>query len=60
MKLITALLLMSIFGISCNSNKVDKIYINAKIWTGDSSNPSASVMAIKGDKIVYVGNDASA
>jgi len=60
MKLITALLLMSIFGFSCTGNKVDKIYINAKIWTGDSSNPSASVMAIKGDKIVYVGNDASA
>ena len=60
MKLITALLLMSIFGISCSGNKVDKIYINAKIWTGDSSNPSASVMAIKEDKIIYVGNDASA
>ena len=59
MKLITALLLMSIFGISCSGNKVDKIYINAKIWTGDSSNSSASVMAIKGDKIIYVGNDAS-
>jgi predicted amidohydrolase YtcJ len=60
MKLITVVLLMSVFGISCTGNKVDKIYINAKIWTGDSSNPSASVMAIKGDKIVYVGDDASA
>ncbi len=59
MKLITSLLLVSFFGFSCSGNKVDKIYINAKIWTGDSSNPSASVMAIKGDKIVYVGNDAS-
>lgn len=46
--------------ISCNTtNRADKVYVNGNIWTGDSSNPSASVLAIKGDKIIYVGNDAS-
>lgn len=59
MKRIATLLLISFFCFSCTGNKVDKIYVNAKIWTGDSSNPSASVMAIKGDEIIYVGNDAS-
>jgi hypothetical protein len=45
---------------SCTtSNKVDKIYYNGTIWTGDSSNPTAKVLAIKGDKIIYVGDDAS-
>lgn len=35
----------------------DKIYINANIWTGDESNPHAKAIAIKGNKIIYVGND---
>lgn len=45
---------------SCNSsNRADKIYVNGNFWTGDSANPTATVLAIKGDKIIYVGNDAS-
>jgi predicted amidohydrolase YtcJ len=45
---------------SCNTtNKADKVYVNGNIWTGDSSNPSATTIAIKGDKIIYVGNDPS-
>ncbi|NBO57470.1 MAG: amidohydrolase [Chitinophagia bacterium] len=45
---------------SCNTtNKADKVYVNGNIWTGDSSNPSATIIAIKGDKIIYVGNDPS-
>lgn len=35
----------------------DKIYINANIWTGDESNPHAKAIAIKGNKIIYVGNE---
>jgi predicted amidohydrolase YtcJ len=59
MKHFLKLFVVSLFLISCGSEKVDKLYVNAKIWTGDSTNPSASVMAVKGEKIVYVGNDAS-
>jgi predicted amidohydrolase YtcJ len=33
--------------------------VNGNFWTGDSANPTATVLAIKGDKIIYVGNDAS-
>src|SRR4030095_2156484 len=35
----------------------DKIYFNAKIWTGDSANAWAEAIAIKGNEIVYVGKD---
>ena len=59
MKHFLKLFVVSMFLISCGNEKVDKLYVNAKIWTGDSTNPSASVMAVKGEKIVYVGNDAS-
>lgn len=59
MKGFIKLLVLSLVLVSCGSEKVDKLYINAKIWTGDSANPSASVLALKGEKIVYVGDDAS-
>ena len=35
----------------------DKIYFNAKIWTGDSANAWADAIAIKGKEIMYVGKD---
>lgn len=46
--------------VGCNNQEADRIYVNAVIWTGDSSNANASVIAIKGNKIVYVGNDSNA
>jgi len=48
------------FLFSCNekqNNAVDKIYFNAKIWTGDTANAWADAIAIKGNEIVYVGKD---
>jgi len=49
------------FFMSCTHHQVaDKIYINANIWTGDSSNPQATAIAITDSVIVYVGNDYSA
>ena len=59
MKNFLKVFVLSLVLVSCGSEKVDKLYVNAKIWTGDSANPSASVMAVKGEKIVYVGDDAS-
>lgn len=46
--------------ISCQGPVADVVYHSGYIWTGDSSLPAASVVAIQGDKIVYVGNDPSA
>ena len=43
---------------SCHRHPVaDRIYLNAKIWTGDSANPEAKTIAIKDSLILYVGND---
>ena len=42
---------------SCHSAHIaDRIYYNAKIWTGDSANPEATAIAIKDSLILYVGN----
>jgi predicted amidohydrolase YtcJ len=43
---------------SCKSNEfADRIYINAKVWTGDSGTANISAIAIKDSLILYVGND---
>ena len=42
---------------SDNTEPADKIYFNAKIWTGDSTNAWADALATKGDEIMYVGKD---
>lgn len=46
---------------SCQNAReaADVLYVNAIIWTGDSAQPAASVLAVKGDKILYVGGDAN-
>ncbi|MGE0040633.1 MAG: amidohydrolase [Vicinamibacterales bacterium] len=35
----------------------DRVYLNARIWTGDPSTPAASAMAVAGGAIVAVGTD---
>lgn len=56
----TAVFILFTFLFSCNSgelgeNEAELIIYNAIIWTGDSTNPHASVMALRGNKILYVG-----
>ncbi len=59
-RLITAFIALALF-ISCTQQKpADRIYINAKIWTGDSANDRATAIAIKDSAIIYVGNDYNA
>lgn len=36
----------------------DRIYVNAKVWTGDSALGEQQAVAVRGDRIVAVGNDA--
>src|SRR5215831_6117495 len=43
-----------------NNDHADKIYFNAKIWTGDSSDAWADAMATKGNEILYIGKDYAA
>ena len=59
MKFIACLLLfIPIFITSCSENSnADIIYVNAKIWTGDSTNSRATSIAIKDSLIIFVGTD---
>jgi predicted amidohydrolase YtcJ len=58
-KILATFLFISCLAFSC-TNKIDadKVYINAEVWTGDPALPSASVVAVKNNKIIYVGDDA--
>lgn len=42
------------------SQPADIIITNAKVFTSDESNPSAQAVAIKGNRIIYVGTNAGA
>ena len=44
--------------LSLANEVADSIFINGKIWTGDSSKPSAEALALKGNKILAVGSTA--
>lgn len=49
------LILFSLLLFSCEKDPVaDKIYINANIWTGDSSNPTATALGIKDSLLLFV------
>ena len=54
MKKILPLLL---FIYACSVPKVEKIYYNGVIWTGDLSHPSASALAVGNEQILFVGDD---
>jgi predicted amidohydrolase YtcJ len=57
-KLFGLIVLINVILVSCSQKETaDKIYYNAKIWTGDSVQPFAEAIAIKDNKIVFVGKD---
>lgn len=37
----------------------DRIFVNARIWTGDEGRPAAEAMAVSGERLVAVGSNAS-
>lgn len=37
--------------------RVDSVYVNGVIWTGVKEKPDASVLAVRGGRILYVGNE---
>ena len=36
----------------------ERIYVNAKVWTGDATQPSAEAFAVQGERLVAVGTTA--
>ena len=57
--LISSLIIISL-SVNAQQQFADKVYTNAKIWTGDSEQPWASAIALKGNKILWVGSDYKA
>ena len=43
---------------SADAAPIDTILHNGKVWTGDTTMPAATAIAIEGDRIVAVGSDA--
>jgi predicted amidohydrolase YtcJ len=37
----------------------DRLFVNARIWTGDTLRPEATALALRGDRIVAVGDDST-
>ena len=35
----------------------DRIYVNARVWTGDTSQPAAEAFAVRGDRFAAVGSE---
>ena len=60
-KLYVAFLIVLLFN-ACTEedNRADLIIINAKIWTGDETNPIGSALAVSGDRIAFVGGEEGA
>ena len=65
-RLFIALLgLTGLFGLSaCSSSDsvepADLIFTGGKIFTADANMPEASAVAVRADRIIYVGNSAGA
>jgi len=63
MKVILVLLGILLFSFAPSINKVapaDLIFVNANVYTANEKQPHASAIAIKADRIVFVGADAAA
>lgn len=57
----TAALALAALVIACASGEAppDRIYVNGLIWTGDSTLPAATALAVRGDRIVAIGSDSA-
>ena len=45
---------------SCGSHGGDVVFINGKVWTVNEKKPEAEAVVVKGDRIVFVGNNRKA
>ncbi len=50
----------SLGGAAYAANTADTLYRNARVYTADAANTEARAVAVKGDSIVYVGDEAGA
>ncbi len=54
-----ALALVPLAGVAEDPAAPERIYLNARVWTGDPAQPAAEAFAVRGDRLIAVGTDAS-
>src|SRR5213082_3410180 len=59
MRAVTAILLF-VSGITAGAETVETIFINGNIYTVNDKQPFAQAIAVKGDRIIFVGTNADA
>jgi predicted amidohydrolase YtcJ len=55
-----AAILLYVSGITADAETADKIFINGNIYTVNAKQPHAEAIAVKGDRIIFVGANADA
>ena len=59
MRAITAILLF-MSGITAGAQTAETIFLNGNIYTVNEKQPHAQAIAVKGDRIIFVGSNADA
>lgn len=54
-----ALVLLAPHATMAEQERVEKVYFNARVWTGDPSQAFAEAIAVSGDRVVAVGSSGS-
>lgn len=63
MRLLRSVLLMSVASFTVPALgrvEADTVFLNGAVWTGDAARSEARAVAVRGERIVYVGTDAGA
>lgn len=60
MALAACLLVFGLTMIRCGTRKADTVFLNGKVWTVNPDLPEARAVAVRKDRIVFVGSDAEA
>lgn len=55
----TALLLLSVAAVPAAERAADRVYLNGVVFTADAADSSATALAIRDGRILYVGSDAA-
>ncbi len=46
-------------GVTTAAGPAERLFVNARVWTGDDARPRAQALAVTGDRLVAVGDDGA-
>jgi predicted amidohydrolase YtcJ len=58
--IVLSILLLSLAPATTKVDSADTIFINGNVYTANEKQPHAEAVAVKGDRIIFVGSDAAA